>query len=211
MAITLTHGMSMAEATQKLNNALDKSDTEEQVINGAVIAEDIDGNPIPVSKDSQLLTKRDCQELDAKRYIILNVGETVEKSFLPFSTVIDNYGDNNLTDYPTRIYIPKNAKKIRFGINYYVPTSGCSVTLSLIKNGDVTNSEELLKHHGSSYNATGSKTFITHVIDVQDINTGEYASPYVQIYVDYLSVQITVYRISVDSISMEVLEKGLSQ
>lgn len=50
--------ISMADATQMLENALDKSDTGEQSIKGIIKIEDANGNPVDVENDNQVITKK---------------------------------------------------------------------------------------------------------------------------------------------------------
>lgn len=50
-------GKTMAEATEMLNNALDKADAGEQIVNGKIIIEKEDGTPVEVTDDNQVITK----------------------------------------------------------------------------------------------------------------------------------------------------------
>lgn len=193
-------GKTMAEATQMLDQALDKSDVGEQIINGIVKIEDTDGNPIEVIGENQVITKSDWKNLSSKRYIILKAGDAVKQSYLPFtSAVYDNYNINDLALYPTRIYIPDGVTNVRFCINYYVPIDQAYAKLSLIKDGDDSTSEKIFYCATNKYAAFGDITVMTQVIDVKNVG-------YVQIYVDDLGAAYSNEVISFNNVTMEVIQ-----
>jgi len=71
MAFSLK-GKTMAQATQMLDNALDKSDTGEQIINGIIKIKNDDGTPIDVQDENQVITQKYVDDkFDA--YMTLNI------------------------------------------------------------------------------------------------------------------------------------------
>ena len=85
--------ISMAKATQMLENALDKTDNGEQIINGVVKVEDNEGNPIEVTDENQIITKKYIDDL-YKSYITLNIS-------IPFNIDIDSEIIISSVDSPT--------------------------------------------------------------------------------------------------------------
>ena len=200
MAFSLK-GKTMAEATQMLDNALDKSDTGEQAVNGVLKIEDTEGNPIDVADDNQVITKNDWKNLDSKRYIILQPGEAIHKNYLPFTNAIyDNYNINDLFNYPTRINIPNGVTKVRFCINYNIPTTRLSAELAVIKNNNGVG-DTILNVSAENYATLGSFMYISQIIDVKNID-------FVQIYVNSLTSGYldSPIHIAFNNITMEVLQ-----